>query len=370
MVKRKHQEPAILFAATEVFATGGIQRFNRNLLEAWHQNGNRVTVLTLKEACIDAVDSQQFPRFQFIAAGGNKLRYALTLLGLLIGRRYRYVVCGHLNLAPLTVVLCLLTFQRRKTSLILHGIEVWGRINGMQPYIMCYLQRVLAVSAYTRLSFLEQVACFEPASAVIFPNTLSHPLQSAGGVASHYHHGDGPFRLLSVTRLSCSERDKGLRDVMAALASLDDLDFEYVIVGDGDDRQELQDFADDLGISRRVEFCGRLDDEALWATYRESHAFILPSSKEGFGIVFLEAMRFGLPVIAAAEKGALDVVEHGKTGLLVDYGDVGSIAAAITRLIQDSSLRQRLVDNSFELILPGGKFSFDAFRNRTRHLFG
>jgi glycosyltransferase involved in cell wall biosynthesis len=119
-----------------------------------------------------------------------------------------------------------------------------------------------------------------------------------------------------------------------------------------------------LGVAERVLFLGAVDDAELAGIYRKSTAFVLPSGQEGFGLVFIEAMYFGAPVIAAGEKGALDVVRHEETGLLVPFGDVVSIKASAERLLGDPELCARLASNARKLMTDRGEFTFDAFLAR------
>ena len=96
---------------------------------------------------------------------------------------------------------------------------------------------------------------------------------------------------------------------------------------------------------------------------------MLPSGKEGFGIVFLEAMFFGAPVIAAAEKGALDVVRDGESGLLVRFGDSIGLKQAIERLAADPALRERLRQVGQSTVLADGTFTFSRFVDRIAKVF-
>lgn len=355
----------VFFAATEIFNTGGIQRFNRNLLDAWRENGTQVTVLTLNESRIETADLERYPDFTILSAAGNKLRFAGLLVRYVRDKRYRRIICGHLHLASLVVLAALVAGTSGKTVLILHGVEVWNRIRGLKRILLRYMNAAVAVSSYTRQSFLDQVPGYPPKQIQVFPNTVQSSMES---LRMGNRSDDGMFRILSVTRLSQSERDKGLRDVLDALSGIKDFKFDYTIVGDGDDREELRRYATQLGLGQNVHLPGRVDDQQLWELYRNAHVFVLPSRKEGFGIVFLEAMRFGLPVIAAAEKGALDVIEDRKTGLLVNYGDSESIASTLLELHSDSDLRAFLVRQASDMINPGGKFSFEAFRLRTAEM--
>jgi glycosyltransferase involved in cell wall biosynthesis len=106
-------------------------------------------------------------------------------------------------------------------------------------------------------------------------------------------------------------------------------DTSLVLVGDGNDRPRLEKIARDLGVSGRAYFLHGLTPDQLFACYANCDVFALPSSGEGFGLVFLEAMALGKPVIGGAHGGIPDIVEDGATGLLVPYGDVERLAQAL-----------------------------------------
>lgn len=148
------------------------------------------------------------------------------------------------------------------------------------------------------------------------------------------------LRLLAVGRLS---RYKGFGILLEALAQA--ADASLLLVGHGECERELRALASARGLDTRLHLAGDLDDGALAEAYAAADAFVLPSLDRGeaFGLVLLEAMRAGLPVIASAipGSGVGSVVVDGETGLLVTPGDVAGLAAAIERM-RDSGLRHRL----------------------------
>ena len=153
---------------------------------------------------------------------------------------------------------------------------------------------------------------------------------------------DGPhLRLLAVGRLS---RYKGFDVLIEALAGAADVDL--LLVGGGECEGELRALAAQRGVGGRIAFAGELDDDALAAAYESADAFVLPSRDRGeaFGLVLLEAMRAGLPVIASAidGSGVGEVVVEDETGLLVPPGDAAALAGAVARLRGDDALRRRL----------------------------
>lgn len=111
------------------------------------------------------------------------------------------------------------------------------------------------------------------------------------------------------------------------------------IIGDGPEHANLRQLAQTLGIVGRVDFLGGLPDDQVKHAYAHSDIFALPSVQEGFGIVFLEAMAAGLPVVSTTAAAIPETVRHGETGILVPPGDVHAIAGALLLLLNDPQLR-------------------------------
>ena len=139
-------------------------------------------------------------------------------------------------------------------------------------------------------------------------------------------------------------RYKGL-DVL--LRALPGLEVRTVIAGDGPLRGPLELMARQLGLEGRVQFAGRVSDEELLAWYHACDMLVLPSvsRQEAFGMVQLEAMLCGRPVVSTdLRTGVPWVNQHEQTGLVVRTGDVASLRGAIERLIRNPELRARLGD--------------------------
>ena len=154
----------------------------------------------------------------------------------------------------------------------------------------------------------------------------------------------GGFNLLSVCRFHSGERYKGIESVIESLPSILARlgDLQYVVVGSGNDLERHRRLAAEKGLNGHVHFLGSVDEATLRRLYQECDVFVLPSAGEGFGIVYLEAMFYGKPVIAAESGAVSEVVSRDETGLLVEYGDAEGLAEAILRLGEDASLRRTL----------------------------
>jgi glycosyltransferase involved in cell wall biosynthesis len=288
--------------------------------------------------------------------------------GALLRGRYDRVFIGHVNLLLLaTAVLALRPFHRAPTMLIAHGIEVWSGIGGARRYALSRTTCILCVSNYTQQRILEQAPALVSDRFIRFPNALADTwgrIVAAPPVRSLPAHF-----ILSVTRLDRGDRYKGIATVIEAFSMLVDDSMHYLVVGHGDDLSFLQLVAERCGVKDRVHFMSGVSDSELIALYQRCEAFILPSGKEGFGIVFLEAMFFGAPVIAAQEKGAVDVVRDGDTGLAVRFGDTIAIKKAIERIVSDTRLREHVCANGHALVVEGGPFTFAGFTRRCADVF-
>src|SRR5439155_2587042 len=131
-------------------------------------------------------------------------------------------------------------------------------------------------------------------------------------------------------------------------------DLLYLIAGDGDDRARLQSKAASLGLDHHVVFTGYIAEEQKADHYRFADAFVMPGRGEGFGIVYLEAMACGIPVVASKADASREAVLDGQLGVLADPSKPQEIRAAIKEALS----RPRILQKDLEY------FSFDRFVGR------
>jgi phosphatidylinositol alpha-1,6-mannosyltransferase len=169
----------------------------------------------------------------------------------------------------------------------------------------------------------------------VLPNTVREQFVPEGDRASaKKKYGlTGKRVLLTVSRLAKSERYKGHDRIIGILPKIlqktDNL--VYVIAGDGDMRRELEELVRQKNLEDFVHFAGQVGISELPTLYRAADVFVMPSSGEGFGIVFLEAMASGTPVIAGNSDGAHDPLQDGNLGVLSDEKE---LAVEIQRLLE------------------------------------
>lgn len=149
---------------------------------------------------------------------------------------------------------------------------------------------------------------------------------------------------VEILNVAAMSRRKGHAVLLEALAELAarGVDFDVLLVGDGPERDRLEALAGRLGVGGRVRFAGSLAQEELPALYRRADIFCLPSYAEGVPTVLMEAMASELPVVATAVMGVPELVDDGRTGLLVPPARPDALAHALERLARDAELRARM----------------------------
>ena len=292
--------------------------------------------------------------FDLRVAGGNRAVFCREVAQLLpFCTSETVVVCSHLHLAP---VAWLLRARASRLVVVLCGIEAWVPLRAAERWALG-ASDVVAISAHTARCFVETNPAFAGVAV-----TVVHPGLPDAAAAADRSQGTRPIALV-VGRMAVEEGYKGhdaLIEVWPRVLERHPA-AQLVIVGDGTDRTRLEALAIGGGLRDAVVFTGRIDDGALRDLYSRAQLFVMPSRDEGFGFVFLEAMRAGTPCIGA-RGAAEEIIEHGATGLIVDPADSTDILGAILRLFDDPGLCRRFGAAGRERFLE--RFTSDAFRSR------
>jgi phosphatidylinositol alpha-1,6-mannosyltransferase len=174
----------------------------------------------------------------------------------------------------------------------------------------------------------------------------------------------GPSAVLIVGRMHDSERYKGHDELLECwpevLRAVPDA--QLVVAGLGNEVPRLEAKAGALGVGRAVLFCGFLPSGTLSAVWNRIALFAMPSAREGFGIVYLEAMRAGRPCIGSTSDAAGDIIIDGETGILVDRADRSALAGAVIALLRDPGRRAAMGEAGRLRYLA--EFTADRFANR------
>jgi phosphatidyl-myo-inositol dimannoside synthase len=350
----------------ELLGRGGVQEAGRQTTAALAQIAVRQNWSTIFLSLNDPPGTQSFSasegQIHFQGFGRAKIKFVLAALSH-SRKNARVVFAGHPHLA-VPAALMKWKSSQLKTIVVSHGIEVWTPLPRIRRSALVAADFVVAPSSDTARNLAEvQVV---PAAKI---RILPWPLNT-----SFLEWADAPTELvapqalpagrfvLTVGRWAVSERYKGADDLIRAVAQLREVapDLQLVAVGGGDDLPHLKKLAAELGVADRVHFLENLSRRQLAACFARADIFALPSSGEGFGLVFLEAMAFGCPVIGAACGGVTDLVEDGVNGLLVPPRDPKRLAEALNRLLRNEALRAELGRRGAEMV--DRKFSFAVFR--------
>jgi glycosyltransferase involved in cell wall biosynthesis len=246
----------------------------------------------------------------------------------------------------------------RYTGMLIPYIKPWfdckvlWTLHGVDPYLQRHLdarpaRRLLeraarmadctTVVGRTLTPYAERLGV-DVATLRVVPNGTEVPVRSTSSQALRERYA-GKRILLSVSNL---DRDKGVHLNLQALARLDDDGVVYLVIGDGPERKALERETSTLGLQQRVRFLGRLPHPETMAYMDACDVFCLPSRREAFGIVYIEAMIRGKPTIGCAGTGAAEIITPGIDGYLVREDDGAQLAALLGTLFRDAGLRHTL----------------------------
>jgi phosphatidylinositol alpha-1,6-mannosyltransferase len=324
------QEAHCLALVTDAFGGhGGIAQYNRDFLGALAE-GSALSSITVLPRHAPERTAAPAPIKQFPARRG-RLAYAATALLTASRRRIDVVFCGHLYMASLAWLIA----RQKGAKLVvqMHGIEAWPRPSRLQRAATERADLVLCVSRFTRARVVEWAA-IAPERVVVVPDTVADGFTPGDGRELRAALGiEGKRVLLTVGRMASGERYKGHDRVIAAIPDLvrRGHDVVYLIIGEGDDRARLEELARTAGVADRVRFLGAVGPQRLAEAYRMADLFVMPSTGEGFGIAFLEAMASGTPALGLDVAGVRDALADGELGTTL--AEEVDLAAAIARLL-------------------------------------
>ena len=327
--------------------------------EIGRQDENRVLIVTDSESDIQG-HRLEFPNLQLQAFNQNRVALVRRLLRLVLTPDIDLALIGHVNYAPLGWLLKRLR-PRLRYGVMLYGIDAWEELPRFKKFALQHADFLISISDYTKQRAVEANALI-PDQVFLLPNALAVTTATPTEVANS-SPGTG-IRLLSVCRLEQTEQYKGVDHVIETLPELAKVvpEINYVIIGGGTDMERHKQLAQKLGVAERVQFLGFVTDEILRAHYRDCDVFVMPSDREGFGFVYLEAMQYAKAVVAARSGGTPEVVEDQVTGRLVEYGNIQELTKVLLELCLDPNKCHELGSAGYQRLQE--KFTFPHFKEK------
>src|SRR5438270_1894692 len=321
---------------------GGIQTFSRFVIRALRDMFPRAKLDIFSKNDTSFPDPTNNAASTFTPLGWWPARlrtatFAAELTRRAIRERPNLIITTHVNFAPLAHSMKL--FLHIPYMAIGHGIEVWDLKPGTAWRALRAATVIAAVSAFTRDKMSSALQLPQDAIAIL-PNTFDseefYPdTRKPHFLLARYRLRPDQPVILTISRLASAERYKGYDQILRTLAKVREHfpDVRYILGGRGPDRGRIESLVRDLGLTANVTLAGYVADHELRSHYNLCDVFAMPSKGEGFGIVFLEALGCGKPVLAGNKDGSVDAVLNGAIGVLVDPDNVTEIANALIAIL-------------------------------------
>jgi len=371
IVKQKECEKVLFLTLRTFSITGGIEKVSKvagkALDELCAEAGNELEVCSMYDEQ-QHIDQKYIAEKNFTGFGIHRIKFTLECV--LKGTKKSTVILSHVNLLPVGYLIKLFS-PKTRLVLIAHGIEAWEPFTGIKKKMLFRCDQVLSVSKYTK-DVLVELNGFSSEKIQVLNNCLDPflevPVEKEKDVVLLEKYGlkKEDTVLMTLTRLAAREQYKGYDIVIRSLQNLRESNphLKYLIVGkyDNKEKSRLDKMIAKAGLKEHVIFAGFVADKELAEHFNLADIYIMPSEKEGFGIVFIEAMYYNKPVIAGNKDGSTDALLDGKLGLLVNPESMEEVSGAIMRMI-----------NHREQYLPDRKllmenFSFPVYKEKWREI--
>ena len=325
------------YAAT----SGGIKVFSRCLVRGLRELRPAASIVVFSKNDTSYPDSTQEPAnevkpFGWWSPRQRTVAFASTLFSRAARDRPDLIISTHVNFA--VAARMLQRFLDIPFWVVGHGVDVWTVSNAGMREALRAADVLLAVSLYTRARMATTLE-ISADRINILPDTFdSEKFQIAPKprfLLNRYGLRPDQPVIFTVGRLEAAEQYKGYDQVLRALPAILRVfpAARYVLGGRGPDRARIESLVRELDLGNAVILAGYIADHELCSHYNLCDVFVMPSKGEGFGIVFLEALACGKPVVAGNKDASVEAVLGGKLGVLVDPDDPRQIADAVIQIL-------------------------------------
>lgn len=358
----------VLILSPSVAGVGGIQRYTTTFVRALEELLPNESVRRLMLPDVSQGNGQGRLSMR------SKINFGCRALREAVRWRPDLIICTHLALGPVGWLVS--KVRHRPYWIIVYGIEAWALLPLIRRVALRHAGRVISISKFTQ----EQVTKrhrIERERQSLLPCSLDDGFITAEPARSGPHQSlaEGQRVILTVARMAASEQYKGHEVILQALPSVLSQvpNLTYVVAGEGDDRARIEALADTLGLRQKVLFTGRVSDSELAALYQRCDVFALvphteaterQAKGEGFGMVFLEAMAFGKPVVGPNNGAPAEIIHHGQHGLLVNPDDSGAVAWALIDLLTNPRKARNMGEAGRDWVCK--QYSYSSFHEKLK----
>lgn len=343
-----------LFIASDLNRLGGIQNYNKGLLKAFREYKTKILVAEIR-------NSNVF----------SKTLLLLNIFFKYIFLRPDFVFCSHINFSPIGF------FYKKlfgKDFIVFtHGIEAWSIKNNLRIKSLKAARFVITVSNFTKDKLVQENPELKE-KIFLLPDFVDEnefviKEDKKENLLRKYNLPEGSQIVLTVSRLAASEKYKGYDEIIRVLPKIikEVPEVKYVLVGEGDDAERVRQLTKEYHLNDRVVLTGRVSDSELLDYFNLCDVFAMPSKGEGFGIVFLNALACGKPVVAGNKDASREPLLNGELGILVDPENKDEIAAAIINILKKKT-DKKFFDSQFLRKRVLEVYGFDKFKERVRIL--
>ncbi len=315
-----------------------------------------------------ADDNPYFPADIF--SGFNAAKGTFIMRAVSEGINSKVVILSHINLL---VAAWIIKKTSPNTTIILmaHGIEIWNPLTTRKLMMLAACDKIVSVSSFTKNKIIS-LHQLQAEKCLVLNNCIDPFLQRpsvkkrSADLVQRYSLQENDIVLLTLTRLSFRDRYKGYGYVLESLVEIVAVNknIKYILAGGYKDSEKeyIDEMVARFGLQDNVIVSGFLLEEELAAHFALADIYVMPSVKEGFGIVFVEAMYYGTPVIAGNADGSTDALLQGKLGLLIEPDNPKAITEALQKMITN----RKTYEPDHALLMDN--FGYEHYKERLKEV--
>jgi phosphatidylinositol alpha-1,6-mannosyltransferase len=360
----------ILFITLRTFSlVGGIEKVCRAISYSLQSLSKKQAIDYQLYSLYDAVpDTAYIVSQNFRGFGGQLFKGIFSSIWR--GIQCETIILSHINLSLIGVLVKIIS---PKTRVILwtHGIEIWRPLNYIQKLFLKKTNQIIAVSDFTKEIIIKK-HLVDKNKILVIPNCLDplfkYPVINTNPDVFQTAKMKTPY-IAVLCRLSSTEKNKNYDTIIDIIGQLkrERIALNYILCGkyQNDEFDRIKNLAKDSDVEDQIILTGFVNDEEIAKIYSDALAFVMPSIKEGFGLVFIEAQAHGLPVICGDQDGSVETLKHELAGFAINPSQSSAIKNRLIQMIQNPvSLEEKIIIQNKCI----ENFGYPTFEDKIHHL--